>query len=727
MTTADVESLRKIFRETIEAVLESGVGCPPGLDFDSPRLGLAPGNLWDPPSEWQSPHKRESIGEFPATLDEHPSGTELIEGFRAADYVDMNPDLGANMSDEQAFEHFVSRGYRERRPYSKTIWESVSPLYYKQHCGLDSSDESDLRMHYGYIGRFEDRFPNDLTAWVANTRIQLWQMGKVGSLSIQQALREQWGEHSVHLHFLDAWHRDSPTIGVHYSRMLHHHGYRPKLIICGVRDPIERVVSGYFQEAESRGVQDTAFGCADDAVRRLAGRMVQDLWVICDWFGHRFFADRSVYSVPFDQDAGFVEHDAGEHRVWLYRQDRLRWLTGELAGSLGYPEISFPSTNVSSSKRYAEMYRLVKSCVDLPDSLADRLYASEYARHFGFERIPSREGPAQRAKARTTNLAVACDGRPQTRLGSCDVHDLPGSPYPRASAAWVEERPASVPLPGEPRWPTFLVIGAPRCGTTSLYHMLRQHPGVHVPALKEVNFFALRAMGIDLDALSETARLAWGPCEADPDRYRALFAASNRSLSAYPAAGQTGEGGVTLGISIEPTAFGECSPTYLNVGETARVIRDTVPSVRLIAILRDPAHRAVSHHARRLRIGTDSESDFVAALAKDDQSGPHASYVRPGLYAARLMPYFKLFPREQILLLSYDDLAADPRGLMRRVFGHIGVDPDHPTRPEHRLKSDPAGLSPGSWGLLRDRFREDTRRLVHEFGFEQARVWSTYR
>lgn len=285
-----------------------------------------------------------------------------------------------------------------------------------------------------------------------------------------------------------------------------------------------------------------------------------------------------------------------------------------------------------------------------------------------------------------------------------------------------------MPVPGEPKWPTFLVIGAPRCGTTSLYYMLRQHPGVHLPALKEVNFFALRAMGIDLDSLGETARLAWGPSETDPERYRALFAVPEQHDAVSPASGQASEeeGAVASSVAIGPTAFGECSPTYLNVDETAAVIRSTVPSIRLIAILRDPARRAVSHHAHNLRVGIESEPDFVAALEADDKRGAHANYVRPGLYAARLTPYFKHFPREQILLLSYDELATDTSRLMRRVFEHIGVNTDYPTQPEHRFKTDPACLSPESQDLLRNRFREDTRRLVDEFGFEPARMWSTY-
>jgi hypothetical protein len=59
--SADPVWLREIFREEIERAMAAGIGCPPGLDFDAHRPGLAPGNLWDPPSEWQSIQKRDSI------------------------------------------------------------------------------------------------------------------------------------------------------------------------------------------------------------------------------------------------------------------------------------------------------------------------------------------------------------------------------------------------------------------------------------------------------------------------------------------------------------------------------------------------------------------------------------------------------------------------------------------------------------------------------------------
>lgn len=394
--STDTASLRAIFREEVERAIDEGHGCPPGLDFDAPRPGLAPGNLWDPPSEWQSTQRRDPIPALDGRAEEHPRFAELMEGFVAADYVRLNPDLQGAVSESRAMEHFLGRGYAERRPYSAAIWACVDPRFYAGRHGLASLDEPGLRAHYGYVGRYEDRFPNDLTEFFANCPVHLWQMGKVGSMSIARALKEQHGQHGVHLHYVDAWHRSMPTVGVHYARLLHHHGAGPKRIVCGVRDPVERVVSGYFQEAESRGDAGSAFGDKRAATRRLASRMVSDIWYICAWFEHRFFAGFDVYAHPFDVERGCLRGIAGDVEVFIYRQDRLGELEGELADFLGVRRLTLRPANVSSRKPYSELLTVVKSCIDIPDRLLDQIYCSRYATTFGFDKKASRVPAGER-------------------------------------------------------------------------------------------------------------------------------------------------------------------------------------------------------------------------------------------------------------------------------------------------------------------------------------------
>lgn len=255
------------------------------------------------------------------------------------------------------------------------------------------------------------------------------------------------------------------------------------------------------------------------------------------------------------------------------------------------------------------------------------------------------------------------------------------------------------------RWPDFLVIGAGRTGTTSLHGLLLQHPEIMVPDIKEPNYFALRAMKIDLDRMPEESRAKWEPSISNPDAYQALFVPRPQT---------------------HPMRFGEISPVYLSVPGTAEEIAGAIPDARLVAILRDPVERAVSHHAHNVKLQADPEPDFAAALKIDRAKAIHSEYFRQGLFAELLEPYFAAFRRDQILLLDHSELARDINGTAARVFAHIGVDPSVRLRELDRmLRTDPAELAPSVRDeLIRD-FREDTARLIEEFGFEPARGWCT--
>lgn len=259
---------------------------------------------------------------------------------------------------------------------------------------------------------------------------------------------------------------------------------------------------------------------------------------------------------------------------------------------------------------------------------------------------------------------------------------------------------------GEGRWPTFLVIGAARAGTTALHGMLRQHPEVCLPVNKEPSFFAMRAAGIDLSVLDPAARLKWGGAVSDEAGYRALFAC------------EAGERVVR--------AWGECSPVYMPVSGVAEAIRSAVPAVRLIAVLRDPVERAISHHAHNVRLGVETEADFVVACERDSEKGEHAEYIRQGLYAALLDPFLAAFGREALLLLDHRELSAAPEIALPKIFAHIGVDPwFRPVQSERVMVTEPAEVKKEFRAWMSEYFRADTARLISQYGFEGARLWSS--
>jgi len=138
---------------------------------------------------------------------------------------------------------------------------------------------------------------------------------------------------------------------------------------------------------------------------------------------------------------------------------------------------------------------------------------------------------------------------------------------------------------------------------------------------------------------------------------------------------------------------GEASPYYLFHPLCARRIHDSVPHVRLIAVLRDPADRAISHYFHEVFIGMEKRRPEEALLwderavafeeHKMIQDEPyrsllhrHFSYKSRGLYTPQLERYFACFAPHQILILESTDLQRHTLAVMRRVYAHLGLDPD---------------------------------------------------
>lgn len=148
---------------------------------------------------------------------------------------------------------------------------------------------------------------------------------------------------------------------------------------------------------------------------------------------------------------------------------------------------------------------------------------------------------------------------------------------------------------------------------------------------------------------------------------------------------------------------GEASSDYLYRSRTAagRLSRE-VPSVRLIFVLRDPAHRAYSNWLQHVQHEREPLS-FVAALDAEEERIEQGwawwwHYARRGYYAKQLEPFLDAFPREQILLLLHDDLRRDPGGLLERVAAFLGIDPlplaEDPEQAEQRQNRSLVPRSP---------------------------------
>ena len=98
-------------------------------------------------------------------------------------------------------------------------------------------------------------------------------------------------------------------------------------------------------------------------------------------------------------------------------------------------------------------------------------------------------------------------------------------------------------------------------------------------------------------------------------------------------------------------------------------------------MLRDPVERAYSHFALARKMGFETETDFEAAVAREDERwrtdrSMRFTYARASFYRDGLAEFFARFPRERILVLRFEDVSADTAGTMRRIHAFVGVDPD---------------------------------------------------
>lgn len=205
-------------------------------------------------------------------------------------------------------------------------------------------------------------------------------------------------------------------------------------------------------------------------------------------------------------------------------------------------------------------------------------------------------------------------------------------------------------------FPNFLVIGAARSGSTALFDYLSQHPDIYTSDPKEPHFFAFmgtrpafRGPGDD-ETINRHAVTEEGA-------YRALFRDARGAR-----------------------AVGEGSVSYLYYPCAPKNIERTVPDVRLICILRNPADRAHSAYQYVRARTYEPLPDFRQALAREEErieAGWHHiwHYRRMGRYHEQLRRFYRAFDPTQIRVYRFEEFARDPKPVLRDCFEFLGVDP----------------------------------------------------
>jgi hypothetical protein len=195
--------------------------------------------------------------------------------------------------------------------------------------------------------------------------------------------------------------------------------------------------------------------------------------------------------------------------------------------------------------------------------------------------------------------------------------------------------------------PNFLIVGAGRSGTTSLYTWLNQHPQAYLPARKEPSFF-VNGYGV-----------------RDWQQYLSLFA---------PGSGKR--------------AIGEASTLYLCAPESPAWIHRELGTLRIIMILRDPVRRALSLYAWMMMEGYESASSFEAALHAEEHRLANPSFIKncpqafwdyyyftSGLYAEQVRRYLDTFGKSNLRIYLFEEMQRNPAALFADVCRFLEIDP----------------------------------------------------
>lgn len=196
-------------------------------------------------------------------------------------------------------------------------------------------------------------------------------------------------------------------------------------------------------------------------------------------------------------------------------------------------------------------------------------------------------------------------------------------------------------------WPNFFVVGAQKCGTTSLYEYMKNHREIFVPELKEPEYFSTPAQSKDV------LYAQWCPTLED---YQRNYAGSS-------------------GYRI----VADFSTGYLWDKTAAGRIQQASPGAKIIILLREPIVRAHSAYLMLFRDGLERAPTFQEALEWDERRDQTSwftafNYVQAGLYYEQVRRYIEIFGRERVLVLMFEELIKNPEMTLARIAEYLGVD-----------------------------------------------------
>lgn len=194
--------------------------------------------------------------------------------------------------------------------------------------------------------------------------------------------------------------------------------------------------------------------------------------------------------------------------------------------------------------------------------------------------------------------------------------------------------------------PNFFIAGAPKAGTTSLFHYLEGHPEVFMCPVKEPNFFSV-------DEIIKQNLYYAEKGVRDRREYEQLFAAAGNAK-----------------------AVGEASVSYLFYESAPYKIKEAVPEAKIIIILRNPVDRAFSHYLMDSRLGYVDISFEDIVYKKTEHPLADLYYqqsVELGLYYRQVERYLNVFGEKQVKIFFNEDLRADMAAVIGEIYDFLGI------------------------------------------------------
>ena len=231
------------------------------------------------------------------------------------------------------------------------------------------------------------------------------------------------------------------------------------------------------------------------------------------------------------------------------------------------------------------------------------------------------------------------------------------------------------------RLPDFIIIGAQKSGTSSLYYYLSQHPRLKMSVEKEIHYYNYY--------LQHGKGLGW---------YKSFF---------------------PLRLRSHGKKTGEASPNYLYSEKAPAELKKDLADVKLLVLLRNPIERAYSEynmHVRQLK-RKDFPASFEEALSNDNLSleGSRLYLIR-GLYAERIKNWLKYFNRDQFLFIKSEDFFKDPKKTLNDVYEFLEIEKTYPTNLKPQQVGSYSELSTETRAGLDNYFEKSNQELVELLG-----------